>query len=140
MKFSINSKVEIDWVSCEAIKLTQTNEDNERGEKQSTGHHIEHSTCKLQQSFANTEILRLLHKFSESREGGVFHFQNCIEIVCSRWRLPSENRESLRQAQTETENYYTQTNYKLPKPKFNKKNLQHEQAKNLKLIEIGLSI
>lgn len=65
----------------------------------------------------------LLHKFYESRGrrfSHFFYFQNCIEFVCSRWRLPSENWESLRQTQTETGNYYTQTNYELSKPKFNK--------------------
>lgn len=70
-------------------------EDNGRGRKKtkSTGHHIAHSTSKLH--CANTKKLRLLHKFYERAKGGVFHSQNCIEIVCSRWRLPSEKIEKV---------------------------------------------
>lgn len=70
-------------------------EDNRRGRKKtkSTGHHIAHSTSKLH--CANTKKLRLLHKFYERAKGGVFHFQNCMEIVCSRWRLPSERIEKV---------------------------------------------
>lgn len=91
LKFSINSKVEIDWVSCESIKLAPKNmkamNTKQAKEEQSTGHHMLHCASKLQ--CVGIQTFDYYVSFMRAVRG-VFHFQNCIEIVCiSRWRLPS---------------------------------------------------